>query len=843
MSTYAPISPSGSEQLSPEGPVLVLGRCSTPSGKNAYRLAADDLLDGFNELAKRGLDYRSHLPSKAEIIAKLRDAKPVRSKTINEHGEAKTLANRFVTLDLRQECGVFAIVSAGTGKKLDENLLQPFVTRCAEVAKAIRPRLLFGKSMRRWARDAWGLAPLIQAMKAVPGSSLGDAKMGFIPLGGPLADILAFLTARSGEEEAEALPVQSRRGQSNKTGRRMINGRVPYAAAPAAPPGMACVRLVDGAGVGGVVLVLDTPGCRPSKAEVAAGLPQVFDKKNQAVDQVENVRWALKKLAAGWTHRRIAEGLIARKYSTDGLRRRRGSSAATWQLRHNPINITQTITSRLDVYRTGELHVRLGVDGVDDFVITGCLPIDGKPWASEETFAKIDERFAEGRRRFNRKAHLSLSGLDVTVNGIGARLRSSEVPDTYQGKLPPDWRLTARGGVRVPHRELAVMIGEAVAQAGDGLLSLLEDVPAGDDETLAVRRRITEAEARLAHLTSVCDTLGAQLRETDDEGKPVVTGHLLARLDAEYNDTASDLEDTSRQLEELRVELGLARATQRRRDLRAQTDQLLAIVASLQDPGDLTYRTLWAETIRDLNVEATKITRGGRSGLRIVMTGTLAFSDAGTTYAIPMRHQFVYGNVTRLADRVSEVIDQMTAGIPCNQIRPSPYLLRDEIAGRLGVPKDKLYAAQIDDPLLLRCVMATIHGRKGRSNMEIAEALGVEPSLIDRVEQVDKDLVRRKQILWRQGAVTRRVEQIYLAAAANNGLVRYDRFVPHEWKRSAALGRAVCRHWGEWATIRGVGMQLRACEHCGSYRRARPSLVYMKGLLCLDCLHDSGGVQ
>ena len=109
-------------------PIVVVARNSGQNGADARRQAVNDLLEVADHLATDGCDIRPSLPSKDEMLGLLRCADPIRSKDKN----GKSFSNRIVTIDLRAEHGVYVVLSVGTGRKLDENGVQPFVQYLAE---------------------------------------------------------------------------------------------------------------------------------------------------------------------------------------------------------------------------------------------------------------------------------------------------------------------------------------------------------------------------------------------------------------------------------------------------------------------------------------------------------------------------------------------------------------------------------------------------------------------------------------------------------------------------------------------------------------------------------------
>src|SRR5690606_19461139 len=85
-----------------------------------------------------------------------------------------------------------------------------------------------------------------------------------------------------------------RLGQADRTGRRMVDGQVPYHLPAPPSPGLGIATMRRRPGLEPQrLLYLDTPACRPDERLVADGLSDVRDENGDVVDQVANVRFFL----------------------------------------------------------------------------------------------------------------------------------------------------------------------------------------------------------------------------------------------------------------------------------------------------------------------------------------------------------------------------------------------------------------------------------------------------------------------------------------------------------------------------------------------------------------------
>lgn len=126
------------EALERSGSLLLTGRSSMESGKIAYRAAVQDLLQAGGILEqKTGLQGASVLPARDVLETMLRGAPAIASVA----GDGRRFTNRYLQWSDHPR-GIHVLVSAGSGRKVDENLLQPALARTAEVIRALQPGLI-----------------------------------------------------------------------------------------------------------------------------------------------------------------------------------------------------------------------------------------------------------------------------------------------------------------------------------------------------------------------------------------------------------------------------------------------------------------------------------------------------------------------------------------------------------------------------------------------------------------------------------------------------------------------------------------------------------------------------
>lgn len=821
-------------------PVVVVARNSGSDGKGPRQLAVNDLLETANELAKCGLDIRCDLPAEEDLLELLRQATPVRSRT----RERKSFINRFVTIDLRAQHGVYVIVSVGTSKKLDDAAVQPFVNYLANVVSELEPCLVFARRLDRITRRAWALGAVMLTLTEIDGF-IGDAVFGLSRAAG-VESLLVFFRATSSEDEATKIPTQSRIGMRRRTGESLANGTSTYAVAHPVPPGFVTFRSLQGGSIGPRMITFDTPACLPDRNQVAAGLPEVFsqagDGSTERVDQVANVRWALARLGApDWPDTRIARGLAARGFSTDGLRRTNGPDAAYGaETAHaEPHRIMLSLKQHLDLYETGVMRLELGIDGHDAVIITDCFPPDGQRWAAPDDFARI--RQAKLDRQPPARRRSALSGLPACVDNIPCVLI---LRTTVHGlRFTPVVASDYRNGGRQVSRGTPVLITaddiiepfvEAIIAAGDEAFPLIDDETETD---LVHQAELTTVRTRLRVLVDRRRSLEQQLLERTTDGQPRVTGALPEHLNTEYN-TLADLQipDAEADIRRLETDLEARRreALSNRAGVAAQ--RVLELIAGLRDHTNTDYKDLVHRCIDNLSIATTRHELQRRVWWIYDISFDIVITNRTGHIRIPVRRVCQYGDAydpeTIACDTMHQLVHQRTTW---QALSPSyDALIRRRAATKVGLTGRTFMLPNVTDPWIARlAALALTHpGQTDR----IAAQTGEPPALIERILTVHRTATRS---VWRTRPQPTLATWYRLAWTGAVDQARHDTHCDTTWASARNMFYAAPDR-NEWS-LGDNGYRLAPCPHCSSTRRSPASIPEPVGLVCIDCERDQAG--
>lgn len=828
--------------LSAERPLMLVGRNSGETGSDARRQAVNDLLEAADWLAAAGRDMRRDLPTKTELLELLRSADPIRSKD----KDGRAFANRIVTIDLRAKHSVYVVLSVGTGKKLDEHGVQPFVQYLAETAATIKPCLLFARRLDRITRRAWALGPVMLNLTELSGY-IGDADFGICPADG-IDSVLVFFRAQAGEEEARKLPLRSRHGMIRESGTSLAAGACTYAFAAPVPPGFMSYRSNERGMIGRRIITFDTPSCRPPDSNVAAGLPQVVEQHADGslvpVDQVANVRWALRMLGhPGWSIPAIAKGLAARSYSTEALRRTHGP-AATYTVDYaneKAYKVLQSIKNNLDMYETGVMTLNLGVDGVGPASITDCFPPDGLAWASSADFTRI-RKWLGTNLRPSRRATV-LSGLPVAVNGADCVIvRRGGSGDLLTAVLTHPYRSQGRqvspdAVIALQPEAIIEAFVRAISELGDTALAL---VPFETSDQLALSSaEISAAKTRLRVLHDERQAIESQLLARDsDRGELQVSGALLTRLNERYN-TIVDTDEPAVRAELLQLE---SQAEQHRRQAVEQqagvaVERLLHLISSLRDPSNTTFRDLIHRTIRDLTITAQRCTLHRRVWWTYDIRFTIHINTDHGMVVVPVSHTCRYRNAfDPEALAVSTLETLCETRTTWDDVKPlADVVLRRHLATHLGIHSRKLMLPNVTDPRL-----ANLAARVLTSDLAdipaIAADTGESEAFLRRVRDLHRDATR---------AVWFAKPQVCIAAwyrlAAEGPVTKQviEEVVPATWETARNL-LYVSASRDQWL-LTDDGYLLEPCPICSSRRRSPARIPEPAGLICLTCETDEAG--
>lgn len=824
-------------------PIVLIARNSGENGAEARRQAVNDLLEATDRLARAGCDVRSVLPTKEALLEMIRCAVPLRSKDKS----GKSFSNRIVTVDLRCTHGVYVVVSVGTGRKLDENGIQPFVQYLAELVTQIRPCLLFARRLDRMSRRAWALGPVMLNLTELT-AFIGDSDFGLSAADG-IESVLVFFRAQASEEEARKMPLKCREGMARETGPSMATGSCAYAVAAPVPPGFMSYRSTVRGMIGRRFITFDTPACRPTAATVAAGLPEIFeddaDGTRVPVDQVENIRWALERLGQpNWTVPSIAKGLAARSFSTEGFRRTHGPVAFyTMALASSDASkVLHSIKRNLDLYETGVMTLELGVGGVNPVVITDCFPPDGRRWASADDFARI-RRWLTTTMPPARRSSV-LSGFPVTVNGTecvliksgglsGKRFLSAVVAASYR----TDGRQVSPGVPIVLKPEMIIEpFVEMIANLGDTALAL---VPFETDADGLLKLELDTARTRLRVLEDEKAAIEAQLLARSDSGLTLqVTGALLTKFNDRYN-SLTDVEQPKAQLHIKTLEEQIS--AQQKRFVRERAgvaaDRLLTLIAALRDTEDTTCRELLRQTIRNVTITVDRHTAHRRLWWNYTIAYTMHIDAGEGAIEIPVTHTAEHGKSFD-----PEALARTGLTLMCNEeitwehARPvTDAVLRPNLGKIVGIPGRKLILPNICDPRLAH-LTALVLTHDSNDIASIAISTGETETLLRRIRTINRNATRA---VW-QTRPRASIATWYQLAA--QGPVTQEIFEAHgvtKWS-SARNMLYLSADWHHW-TSNDHAYELAPCPTCRSRRRSPALIPEPTGLICLDCETDEAG--
>jgi hypothetical protein len=330
-------------------PVLLIARYSNSGGSKAVRSSVNQLYGAARGLALHGVDVCHLLPDDRELLAAhvWANLETVTSRTM----DGARFDNRFFFSDAHRTQGLLLSVSVGSGAKVDANSYhQPAVKRVADLLLAQEPGVVYASEISRLGRTHASFGPIPETLDELArryrptygaGPWIGDEDgNNNDALGLPLAPYSPQVRsqmvkiAAAAEDEARKIAFRNDRGKVTGTPRRLAGGRALFSWELCPPAGFATAMLMDrdtGRRAGNL-LYLDTDAARPTASEVALTVPGVPDGDgDHLADQAANVDWFLAHFGTpGYDYAACADALVARGYSTSGLRRQHGARAA-WE--------------------------------------------------------------------------------------------------------------------------------------------------------------------------------------------------------------------------------------------------------------------------------------------------------------------------------------------------------------------------------------------------------------------------------------------------------------------------------------------------------------------------------
>lgn len=847
------IPPALETRLDAGDPSVVSGRSSVSDGSQGRRLAVDDIFGAVEVAAKHtGIDFTAALPPREALIHKLETAPVHTSLTF----EGKPFRNRYAVLDLRERAGLIVLLSNGSGHLLDEEGIQPFVAEAAQLMRKYRASLYACKRFDRIAREDWGAAPVMTALRQLEGFLCDEDGLGKLDRG---KSVTWFVKGGGSREQADHLPEQSVNGQKNRSGTELVDGRVAYHIATTPPPGCGVVWLKGSGTVpSDRVMFLDTPHARPPDAQVASGLPQVFDDDGDPIDQVANVRFILAKYGRDdWPAGRLIGELARRGFSTEGMRVSNRDLAATIRTSGAGNSVLGTVIGHLNNYEQQRATIQIGASE-EPHVITGFSPPDGEPWARPEDFARIRSFLRDRDQRMEKATLLTFSGLRARLDGQAVRMLVNKKPRgpsqerSYRFVVEgpyPDRVVSAAPRVLLPPLIWARSIVDGLAGVDDHALLPAElfDRDEGPDDGLGrMRGELATIETQIAAGEARLDTLMGRLEEVHPDGSPVLTGAMLARVQTDYNQLA---ENTLPELRHRRDEVALQiEETEARRPSAADPSGLLLLVDSLRDAEDRRFRPVWLRSIRNLEFTCTRPDTSDMSGYLLTWAGAIEFATPDqASVLIPFsgsydtRHEHGRPRPDQVGSAVDRCLEAMRQGVPFGEVAvPHRAHLLSAVRTRLGDTDGRnLPLLTCDDPHLVRITTEALL-RPDEPASQIADDLDAPACLIERI----RDIQAQGGQGWLLDGDLCEVA-LYVLAAEGHGPVRAGDVAR---LAGASLGQVynvasrLRQDTRIWSTQRKRGYILARCE-CGALARAPMRLRECVGPVCLSCRRDHAGVR
>lgn len=823
-------------------PILLVARNSGPGGSQSRNLAADEAYKaavGFFDMT--GIDLTPFMPTKKQIIKALEDARTITTKGT----DGKKFTNEYWVYH-NPEANLILFVSTGSGKKLSEKLVQPFIDELAAIVLLHSPALLFSNRLDRIFRRMLTAASLLLALESVD-ALLGDAS-GNIKEVDEMGAFFTLLQSMGSQKEAEAIPKKTREGMTEKTELAMKNGQCLYASAIIPPSGLTRIRLKSNlGGIGAALLVIDHWASFPPAETIIAGLTTRSLDKNQK-SNAELVQWALHHLGKpGFTVSKVGAHLATECFSTSGLRKKHGIEAV-YMPTTDPSRAflpVRSILSNLDFYETGIMKIPFGIAGVPDIEIRNCFPASGK-WAEKEDFVRLRDYIS--MRNGGGPASLPLVGIQVNSKQGPAKLvaATDEFSKFEPGYVVKKLKNNPDPGrlhfTNIPHSVMANSIIEGLIEASKTTWIPRESDMA--DFNPQLRAQIDESERKIEKFQEAAAGLLKQVSERDESGDLVLGAEMRKGLSNMYDAITTDsLEPEQINLRELSTRLFMEMEKSSSKEETVPDDLLSHLVASLKDGKDTTYNKWWKSAVVINSIDKIRVLRNGHSLYNLHWEGTICISSLTRIFEIPFQGEFEYGVATKVDQRTIEVIAQMAEGKLFEDIEmPQMREIKSSVARALGLRSGTFNLSNTLDPRLLK-IGTYIASNRGTSNKAISATLNEPIGLIVRVrESITNTPFGSRWV--KQPSLVR--GKWYALALQNDGVVSksiLDQHGSYDWTQEKSALRRYKNGKIDWQVIDEDSVQLRECEFCKSRKRA-PSRTYEPvGLICLDCRKDTVGID
>lgn len=713
------------------GPIVLSSRNSGTQSRAARVAAATEMHAVAADLhAATGIDVRERIPSVEHLIQSLVNGRKVTTRG----SDGKSFTNEFTTIIIDEHLILF--LSTGSGRKISDEFQQPFILELTALMTAHKPSLLGCHRLDRIFRTMMPGAALVNVMQEL-GTKLFDEERNPLTIDDFQA-LKIMVRSKGAKDEAGRIPIKTREGMANRTDRKMTDGEMDYAANVAPPPGLTRIRTLAPNGTRGKgQVILDTPSTYP-EAGTVIGLPQVT-LNGEPVDQVANVTWALSVL--GKPEHGISQvglELADRHFSTDRLRMMHGSDAhfdreelgsAGWRA-------VRAIVANLDFYESGILPIKLGVEGVPDFAITGCFPPSGK-WAEPEDFERIREYL--GQTTGGGPAGLALTGVQVTTDAGAGVLRKAPPARSRSGaayviRAVGEAFHSPVGLPALPHQSIAECIVQALVEQADSVWTAF--VHAESPQLASTKASISRLEHELEVARAEADAILTKILATDVEGNSIYGTATLTELGRRHEEFQREhIVGRASELARLKAVLDADTAALTGNDKAAAVEELLNVVASLRDPQNTAYNDLWKRAFGITSIRRDRFVVHGHTGTKTVWAGTLRLKGAGEIFEIAIHGEFLDGVATELGKKVDEAIRALLQGVPFEQI---PVTQRDgvraAIAERFEIESKRFGLASCPDGRLTRIGAALIFEGE-RSVSDVARALREPVELVEAVRQ------------------------------------------------------------------------------------------------------------
>jgi hypothetical protein len=585
------------------------------------------------------------------------------------------------------------------------------------------------------------------------------------------------------------------------------------------------------------------------------------------VDQVELVIWFLEHFGLpGYGFSRCADELVARYFSTPGLRVRGGPhrSWTRWQRggASNAYRICGSVLTHREVYKTGRWTVRRA----DDTAITveGMLPPRGF-WLTPSRAEEIESYLAElPSVRGGHRGVATFTGHPVRLGDAPGRLERAATADgsvVYQLNRRDARRrldeVRARPVPPIRAEDLATSIAEALIAASEDLGRWQGSTP--EDDRDGYRAEIAAKRRRAAALTAAIESRFPQFdRGSEHYARSPVIREQLARA-SERNAAESDtLERDIGALESALAAVAVPPTGG------FPIDRVLDFLTSLQNPEADAYRDLLRFALGPLQIDLVPAESHGGRTEAVRWTTTLTLTGPAGGHSVPVVGESARTGIAThrgpqpTTARVRTAVEGLRAGRRLAETS-GVYWHRLLPAVRAALGADGAFHLNtVDDPRLLRLGMAVCYPPPGRGRPFRHEMCG--PPLSDA--SLRRLAVREHEPV----ALLRRLRTVYLrpvgnptwllcaaplvtalfAAANDNGGV-----VDGETRRATGLPRLaqakrVLRIQGvfpdDWDLTQAGRLRLLPCRWCGHPRRIPLRLREADGAVCAGCRRDHAGV-